>query len=760
MQEPAEGDRVTLVLISRTGDRIPGDDELGVVCAGRHVEVILAVAPWVAGAHPRTERNALVFPPGAPWGDVVAGCAASATCNRIAFVELPAVRSLAGVLQLLDELEHADVVGARLLRLDGIVLESAGGGFSATRYALALDSGAVASTLAPARRPVLWVDRRAFAARRDALILSGPPHASVGDVLAEVEWGWRLSLAGHRVICSPILIPIDEGVNPPPSAAPLTDEGLRVSAGMALLATMLEPESLYRALADNPAAGAALGITRSDRDPRLSEAHLRERRAAVQTSRRRKDVALAAQLGGAFEIQRPTRVARIVSPLRVAGRPRVAILCSDVVGEGLAGPAIRALESARVLAGRFDVQIGVREATAAIDAPCPVRRLSDTVVRELVAGSDAIVLQGPVSAWYPEVLASDAPIAVDLYDPMNLEALESQHADQLVPYTTQLLRAQVARGDFFFCASERQRDYWIGMLAGVGRVTGAAYRADPDLRQLIDVVPFGIPADPPRRTGPGARDVIEGIGADDPLLVWNGGLWGWFEPELFIRAIDIARAQVPNIRGYFMGVRDPRADGLQREATNAIALAEDLGIRDSHIFFNDWTPYDTRQNVYLDSTAAVSFHRAHLETRFSFRTRILDCIWASLPIICSEGDVLADLVRDEHLGIAVPPGDVHAAAAAIVRIAGDDALRRSSQDNLAALAHRHTWSSALEPLANWLARPVRSSPAMNLDAFALDDRSDPPPGSFAARVPLPLRQHVLGPTRRGLKRAAVRLGDL
>ena len=142
-------------------------------------------------------------------------CAASATCNRIAFVELPAVRSLAGVLQLLDELEHADVVGARLLRLDGIVLESAGGGFSATRYALALDSGAVASTLAPARRPVLWVDRRAFAARRDALILSGPPHASVGDVLAEVEWGWRLSLAGHRVICSPILIPIDEGVTPP-----------------------------------------------------------------------------------------------------------------------------------------------------------------------------------------------------------------------------------------------------------------------------------------------------------------------------------------------------------------------------------------------------------------------------------------------------------------------------------------------------------------------------------------------------------------
>ena len=27
------------------------------------------------------------------------------------------------------------------------------------------------------------------------------------------------------------------------------------------------------------------------------------------------------------------------------------------------------------------------------------------------------------------------------------------------------------RGDFFVCASERQRDYWLGMLAAEGRIT-------------------------------------------------------------------------------------------------------------------------------------------------------------------------------------------------------------------------------------------------------------------------------------------------
>ena len=583
----------TLVLISRTGGGIPDDDELARISAGRELEVLLAVAPWRPSVHTRGNRDVLVFPTATPWGDVIAGCAEAATSERIVFAELPAVQSLARVPELLDELDDADVAGARLLRHDGVTLESAGGGFSSLRYAFALESGTIATTLLPERRQVLWVDRRAFAARREALLATGPPHWSTGDTLAEADWGWRLSLTGHRVIGSPILIPIDEGVGAARHASALEEEGRRVRAGIALLATMLGDSALHRALVQNPAAAETLnpgmsGIVRrrgesdtgrkrpqAEADARESlalsarlgtavrfaEPELAERRAAVQTARTRTDAALAKALGTAFDIDRPSAVARIVGPLVVAERPRVAILCSDVVGDGIAGPAIRALESARVLREKFDVQIGVRDATASIDAPCPVRRLSTSVVRDLLAGSDAIVLQGPVSEWYPEILASDVPIAVDLYDPMNLESLESRHADQLVPYTTKLLRDQVARGDFFFCASERQRDYWIGMLAGAGRVTSAAYRADPDLRQLVDVVPFGIPDEPPVRTAPGVRGVVDGIGDDDPLFLWNGGLWGWFEPELFIRAIDMARDRVPNVRAYFMGVRDPRADG-------------------------------------------------------------------------------------------------------------------------------------------------------------------------------------------------------
>ena len=332
-----------------------------------------------------------------------------------------------------------------------------------------------------------------------------------------------------------------------------------------------------------------------------------------------------------------------------------------------------------------------------------------------------------------------------------------------MPYTTQLLRAQVARGDFFFCASERQRDYWIGMLAGAGRVTSAAYRADPDLRQLDRRRPVRHPrraaaAHRARR----ARRRRRASAHDDPLLIWNGGLWGWFEPELFIRAIDVARArgaERPRATSWASAIPAPKGSRARRES--AIALAERLGLRDTHVFFNDWTPYDTRQNVYLDATAAVSFHRAHLETRFSFRTRILDCIWASLPIVCSEGDVLADLVRNEQLGITVPSGDVDAAAAAIVRIATDDALQRERARQPRPRSRTATpGATALAAARRPGSRsPSRSGPRDESRRVRARRAHRPAAGIVRrSHVPLPLRKHVLGPAKRALQRAAVRLG--
>jgi hypothetical protein len=147
-----------------------------------------------------------------------------------------------------------------------------------------------------------------------------------------------------------------------------------------------------------------------------------------------------------------------------------------------------------------------------------------------------------------------------------------------------------------------------------------------------------------------------------------------------------------------------------RMATRATELAEELGLLGSSVIFNyEWVPYDDRQNFLLESDVGVSTHLDHVETAFSFRTRILDYIWASLPIVCTGGDSLAALVEARGLGEVVPPDDVDAVADALVRLLRDDETAARYRENLAALAPELTWPRVLEPLVRFCRDPHRAA---------------------------------------------------
>ena len=115
-------------------------------------------------------------------------------------------------------------------------------------------------------------------------------------------------------------------------------------------------------------------------------------------------------------------------------------------------------------------------------------------------------MQGYLLHNVPEFRGSEKVMLFDLYDPLHLEALVLTRSDPEpdrsfnVANTVGTLEEQLVRGDFFVCASDKQRDLWLGFLAAVGRVNPRTYGDDPTLRRLIDVVPFGLPDDPPVHT--------------------------------------------------------------------------------------------------------------------------------------------------------------------------------------------------------------------------------------------------------------------
>jgi hypothetical protein len=157
-----------------------------------------------------------------------------------------------------------------------------------------------------------------------------------------------------------------------------------------------------------------------------------------------------------------------------------------------------------------------------------------------------------------------------------------------------------------------------------------------------------------------------------------------------------------------MGVRSPSGVvAHMRVVDDAQALAKRLDLLDRVIIFNDWVPYASRQNWLLEADLGLSLHQSSLEARFAYRTRMLDNLWCGLPVVATEGDVLADLIDNKQIGRTAPPGDAHAVADAIVQALNTD-NQAMYRENLARIAPEHSWEAVAQPLLGWCAQPVRS----------------------------------------------------
>lgn len=395
---------------------------------------------------------------------------------------------------------------------------------------------------------------------------------------------------------------------------------------------------------------------------------------------------------------------------------RVLILTGDPIGVRIAGPAIRAISIGRELQ-RHGHEVRLVTTTTADRPGLPfsafaIDRSDDRAFREHERWSEVIIFQGYGMSQFPTLRTTDRFVVADVYDPMHLEMLEQGRELPEATWTLRVaaardaLNEQLRRADLVLCASERQRLFYLGHLAALGRVTPVTYAADSDLRSLIDLAPFGLEHSlPVARQGEAIRGVVPGIDADSHVLIWGGGVYSWFDPLTLIRAVAALRDSLPTVRLFFLGTRHPGVDemGIVRDAHD---LAVSLGVEGREVIFNDtWVPYDDRGAYFLDADAGVSTHHIHVETTFAFRTRILDYLWAGLPMVVTDGDGFADLVRAEGLGIVVPPHDDQALADALRTILTDDEVAAACRESVRRVRDRFMWSVTLRPLVDFVAAP-------------------------------------------------------
>lgn len=333
----------------------------------------------------------------------------------------------------------------------------------------------------------------------------------------------------------------------------------------------------------------------------------------------------------------------------------------------------------------------------------------------LASSMDVLFIQANVLKTYPSLTQLNKYMIVDLYDPYLFSLLVQYQDDAKTASSSyrlmhQVLEKHMLTADFFVCASERQRDYWIGRFCAMGRVAPAMYNFDPSMRKLIDVVPFGLSEKVPEKSGKGLRETIPGISKDDFVLLWGGGVWDWFDPLSIIKAVGELSRKRSDIKLVFMGIKSPNPQvPLMDMAVKAQNLARDLGLTDKNVFFPEqWIPYEQRVNYLLDADVAVSAHYDLIETRFSFRTRILDYLWAGLPILTTGGDQLAEMISAHEAGISVDYEDVQGWVTAIEKMADDAEYRKQCAKNSSALANEFLWSKSAEPLRKFCRTPYHT----------------------------------------------------
>jgi glycosyltransferase involved in cell wall biosynthesis len=400
-------------------------------------------------------------------------------------------------------------------------------------------------------------------------------------------------------------------------------------------------------------------------------------------------------------------------------RTRILVISRSNVGSRMSAPGIRALHTARTLAR----VLPEAEVTFAIpnteDQPRPDGYRLETYTRRTLPGlilkNDVIVSQYVPAYAMPFVTGKR--LVLDFFANFIAEWLELWTARKLerdraalLDTDRRYLNLQLSQADLVLAANERQRDLWLGTMAAIGRITPDVYDADPSLRSLVDVASFGIRPEPPVARKRVLKGVYPGIGEKDTVLLWNGGVLSWYDPETLLHAFARVARERSELKLFFLGTKYPVPDPIEGESVNRmIALSDKLGLTGRNVFFNEgWVTYDDSADYLVEADIGVSCYFDNLETHFAQRVRLIDLIWSETPIICSEGDTVSDLVRERELGVSVPYQDADAIEAAIRKLL-DSKERARCQENIRNVKPELTWEYCLRPLIRFCRELPESS---------------------------------------------------
>jgi hypothetical protein len=381
---------------------------------------------------------------------------------------------------------------------------------------------------------------------------------------------------------------------------------------------------------------------------------------------------------------------------------QVLFLSSEPLKQEVAGIGLRYLEFARAASeAGFQVTLSSPLGTARLEELLPdgvaFWGYEPEKLPEQLAKHDAVVVQGQLGN--DVVLASpQIPVVIDLFDPWLIENAVYLPTLGFEAFSNDLQswRLQMSRGDLFLCSSEEQRLYYAGFLTALGRIHPQLLLEDPQLENLLVLVPFGVP-----ETLPQHQPLLPEREPGEHRLLF-GALYDWYDPWTVLEAIQ----RLPERwTVWFVQTAHPQSTPQQkfRQLENELARSPQL---QASVRILPWAPATRRFDLFRDVDLLVAPVNPGLENQLAWRTRHLEALAAGCPILLSRGGNFARTLEEAGVTRTFEPGDSEALAQAILELEEPN-LRQQRIALGRSFAQSYCWPRVFEPLARFLAAPRR-----------------------------------------------------
>jgi len=258
-------------------------------------------------------------------------------------------------------------------------------------------------------------------------------------------------------------------------------------------------------------------------------------------------------------------------------------------------------------------------------------------------------------------------------------------------------------GDFLMTAGHREKYYLLGLLAASKKLTHGTHNQN---NPLIHVIPMTPPPIPPK-----LQEKIIDKKPEELILLVAGAFLPWYDYTTFFEALEIlCKRGKTNFKVIFMGgnPRDPKFEKTVRKMTETSTLQEKL-------IYTGLVPFKQRANYYLSSDVAINIPSTTIEDELSVRTRIVDYMWAQLPIITPAKDEYSQVAVNNGAGFIYEAGNPSSLAQTIETImTKPEKLEQAKNKTKKLLNTYFNLKDHIAPLESFIENPyvdpMRSSP--------------------------------------------------